>query len=934
MSGVVLLTGATGFIGTHIARRLLTQTSQRVVALVRAGDQAAAARRLARAWWDWPDLAGALGTRIEALAGDVTLPRLGLGAAYDDLARQVTHIIHAAADMRLDAPIEQLRAVNVDGTAQVLELACAAHRDHGLSRLSHISTAYVCGKRSGPIPEDALTDEFGFSNDYERSKFEGERLVRQALPELPISIFRPGMVVGDSRTGAVKTFNTLYVPLRRYLTGKLRLIPARPELPINLIPVDYVADAVAGLTFDRRALGRTFHLVAPAGSLPTARELLTFTRQWAAQQHHLRLARPIFIPSSLAARWSTSVHRLARRAGASALASLLPYFSHAPRFQRDNLDRLLGPYQVDWRDLLPPLLDYALSRGFLHRSKRTVHEQILFRLGSTSRPVTYHDIVDSVVITRDSAEVRREILVAARAMRAMGVGPGDRVGIVGLNSTRYLALDVAIGLLGAVSVPLYYTSPPSELDTILRASGARLLLIGAPKLLARLDEGTTELPVVSFCREPLLEGLQRSVMSWDVFLATGASADLHHEAPVAPDDRATLRYTSGTTGPPKGVVFTHRQLRWLAETVASLWPWEVRVAPASYLSCLPLNHVVEGILGTYSPYYLPAPIDIYFLEDIHALPSALPTARPTIFFSVPRLYERLWERLETSQVGRSYVTRPAGVRKRLLRPLVCRQLLRRAGLDRCAQLIAGSAPISETLLRSFRELGIEIYNAYGLTEAPLVTINRLGANQLGTVGRPLPETRLALADDGEVLVSGPQVTAGYLEADAAQPVRDGWLLTGDLGYLMADGSLVIAGRKKELLATAYGKKVQATKVETRLRAIPGVVEAMLVGEGRPYCTALLWVENATGNTPAAHVIDRAVVEVNANLSHPEQVKRWVMLDHDLSVDRGDLTANLKLRRASVANRYRDVIEALYRDGPGPADAVHVGRVPREEAVAV
>ena len=170
--------------------------------------------------------------------------------------------------------------------------------------------------------------------------------------------------------------------------------------------------------------------------------------------------------------------------------------------------------------------------------------------------------------------------------------------------------------------------------------------------------------------------------------------------------------------------------------------------------------------------------------------------------------------------------------------------MRRAGLDRCAQLLVGSAACGEGLLRGFHELGIEVHNAYGLTEAPLVTLNRLGANRIGTVGEPLPETEVRIAEDGEVLVRGPQVTAGYFDEPDASPFRDGWLATGDLGRFTDEGGLVIVGRKKELIKTAYGKYAHPAEVEALLKEIPGVAEAMLVGEGKPFCVALMWVGDA------------------------------------------------------------------------------------------
>ncbi|MBM3236443.1 AMP-binding protein [Candidatus Poribacteria bacterium] len=934
MSSVILLTGATGFLGSQIARCLLNDTDHTIVALVRTEDRKAAERRLFRSWWDWPELAGAIGERVEVLCGDVASPRLGLDEGdYDDLVRRITHIIHTAADLRVNAPIEELRRTNVQGTTNVLELARAANKEHGIARFSHVSTAYVAGGRKGLAPEDALTDEFGFSSAYERSKYEGEMLVQEARSELPISVFRPGMIVGDSRTGAIKNFNTLYFPLRLYLTGKLKVLPMSSALRVNLIPVNYVAEAVVRLTFEPGAEGINFHLTAPYESLPTAGELVRLVRDWARERLGLQLASPLFVPLPVSVirgmYWFQRSLWHKERSILDALISLMPYFSERRQFLRDNVDQLLGTYEMKWRELIPPLLDYAVYMGFLHRSDRTVHEQVIFRLESRSRPVTYHDVVEGKVITRSAADVRRDVLAAMGALRSMGIRPGDRVALVGLNSTRYLTLDVAIGLVGAVSVPLYYTSPTAEVDDIIRMSGSRLLLVGAPKLLEKIGEVAPELPVVSFCRSLIPEGLPRKVMTWDEFLALGTNTKGPINAPVDFGDVATLRYTSGTTGRPRGVIFKHENLRWMAESLVSLLPWRLRNSCASYLSFLPMNHVVEGILGTYSPYYIPAPVDIYFLEDFRALQRTLPRVRPTIFFSVPRFYEKLWEALKENRMGKWYLRCKEGLKKRLLRRLLRRSLLKRAGLDKCAWLLVGSAPPREDVLRAFQELGIEVHNAYGLTEAPLVTINRLGANRVGTVGEPLPNTQVRVAEDGEVMVCGPQVTAGYFDEDASPPFMDGWLLTGDTGHLTREGNLVINGRKKELIKTSYGKYIQSAKVEAMLREISDVSEVMLVGEGMPYCAALLWVEKGHCNEVLAEAIHRCVVEVNARLSHPEQVKRWAILANDLSIENGDLTANLKLKRQALARRLQDVLLALYGGCPSPECVLRMGEVERE-----
>jgi long-chain acyl-CoA synthetase len=544
---------------------------------------------------------------------------------------------------------------------------------------------------------------------------------------------------------------------------------------------------------------------------------------------------------------------------------------------------------------------------------------VLFRLRSKRRPVRLFDISGGSVTARPAEEIRRDILRAAAGLRSLGIVPGDRVAIVGTNSSRYLVLDVAIGLVGGVSVPLYYTSPPHEIDELVTASGSKLVLIGSEELLKRVGELRTSVPAVCFCRS-VPEGLREGVIAWDDFLKMESHE--HESSPLVFEDLATIRYTSSTTDKAKGVRFNHQHLRQMAESTAALPPWNTRNSEIFYLSFLPMNHVVEGMLATYSPFYAPAAVNLFFLDDFRELRDAIVTVRPTVFFSVPRFYEKMRDGLMQNGLARKHLTKSSSRRSGIVAPLIGRMALRKAGLDRCNYLISGSSPMSPEILTSFRRLGIEVHNAYGLTEAPLVTINFPGRNRIGTVGEPLPLTEVSIADDGEVLVRGPQVTSGYF-GDVEQPFREGFLCTGDLGHLDPHGSLVLDGRKKELLKTAYGKYMSPLKVETMLRDLPGVSEAMIVGEGRPYCAALIWPEQG-----ASLDIDALIMGMNDHLSHPEQVKAWALLPNDLSVEGGELTANMKLRRQRVLERYAAVIESMYYGSMPPAEAMHVGRAGR------
>ena len=837
------VTGGSGFLGSYVVDDLLTAGFDSVVLLVRGQDVERATARLRALWWGRSHLVSELSCRIEVICGDICKERLGLDAhCYEALANRVTHIVHTAALIGINDTAEQFGAVNVDGTLNVLLFAGTCMRTGSLQRLVHVSTAYVAGARTGIVYEDELV-ETSFNSLYEQSKFGAEQLVREAAAYLPVSIVRPAQIVGDTAIGFVATFNTLYYPLKLYLKGQLPVIPVSAQHRLDMAPVDFVARVVVQALLDPAAEGKTFHAFSPADMQPTTGELLAAVRDWAINNLQYDPGTPHFVPLPGVAGLGRARNNAASAAPkpkspVQNMLALAPYFAERRSYDTSNTQALMGDAWPNWHDYLPKLLSYATRKGFLNHTGRTVFQQMLVRLSSRHNALTYYDVTADDMRRTDAAEAKDTILRLAGALQARGIGLGDRVVLVGVNSTRYLMADAAVGLVGATSVPLYYTSPVTDIVELSRESGAKLAFVGTQTLIAGLP-GQLDVAMVS-----LTDGaVPAPIVSWQEFVT---SAPPLQDLPDVPfDTTATIRCTSGTTGKPKGVMFDQHQLRWMGEVMPALLDWRTRNSKLRYLSFLPMSHVVEGILVAYAPYFILADIELYYLNDFNALVEALPKVRPTLFFSVPRFYEKVWNQFAATEAGRAWIALPDGALKRALAAPLRTVVLRKAGLDRCRQLIVGSAPIGMELLESFRSLGIEIHNAFGVTEAPLITLSRLGSNELGSVGALLPDTEARIGDDGQVYIRGPQVTRGYDGASEPAVDADGWFCTEDLATWSSAGNLVLNGRKKEILVTSYGKNIAPQKIEVLLKGIDGVSEAMVVADGKPFTTALLWLQTLT-----------------------------------------------------------------------------------------
>lgn len=539
-------------------------------------------------------------------------------------------------------------------------------------------------------------------------------------------------------------------------------------------------------------------------------------------------------------------------------------------------------------------------------------------------------------------EVAREVRRAALGLYGLGVRPGSTVGVVGASSPHWLIADLAILALGAVTVPLFPNLADEHAVHEIGHSRLRALL-------ALGDEGAAfasrhhRLVGAVVVRDALQP--PRGALGWEALCQQGDELGerdpgllLRLAGGLAPDRLATIIYTSGSTGMPKGVELTHGAL--LAQVTAALERFPLDPSTDRALSCLPLAHVFERMV-VYA--YLAAGIPVWFADDVRQAGLLMREARPTIMTMVPRLVEKLYDRIaqgvDASWAGRRALGRWAmrqadaadpdtaarGVGLRLSDNLVFPRV--RAALGGCLrQVIVGGAALDVRFERFLRNIGVPLSLGYGLTEAgPVVACNADGARRSGTCGRPFPGVAVRIAEDGEIQARGPGLMRGYHRdpaASAAAFTADGWLRTGDLGRLDADGYLVVTGRIKELCKTANGKYVSPVPIEQALEHDPVIDHACVVADGRPFVSALLFLSedavrlHAAGGEPDPELragLERLVAEANGHLDGWMQVRRWTVVPHPAAVG-CELTPTLKLRRGAVADRYRDLIERLYAAG--------------------
>ena len=584
-----------------------------------------------------------------------------------------------------------------------------------------------------------------------------------------------------------------------------------------------------------------------------------------------------------------------------------------------------------------------------------VHRFRARAVGQPRRTAMRH-VVDGHWSTISWADYATAVEEAAVGLMALGVEPGDRVGVLASNCPEWHIADLAIMSAGAVTVPVYPTSSSSQVAYVLDNSDARVCFVDDAEQLAKVLLHLPNLPtlarIVSFGRAPGLDRAGLLITLDDLRAGVGATTLLDERVDaLSPDDLATLVYTSGTTGPPKGVCLTHRNITWTLDSVDSI----LDLSPSDrLLSYLPLSHIAERTTSHFG--VVQAGGETWFARSLATVADDLQACRPTIFMAVPRVWQKLHDviideldakpihlggsldRLIAADTDPTRARRSAKGLATSAAAFVANQTIGRAvrrklGLDQARLLVSAAAPIHPDLVRWFHGIGLPIAEVYGQTEdCGPATLNPPDAIRIGSVGRAIPGLEIRAANDGELLVRGGSVCSGYFEMPeaTAELIDDaGWMATGDLGRVDDAGYVWLTGRKKDLIINAAGKNIAPSELEARLSMEKLVGQAVVIGEGRRYLTALLTLDaDAAGEWADHHgasaditdlvhdsrlreAIDASVERVNREHAPVEQIKYWRLLPAPLTVEDGELTPTYKVKRSVVAERYADLVETMY-----------------------
>ncbi|MFL2971260.1 MAG: AMP-dependent synthetase/ligase [Candidatus Thalassarchaeaceae archaeon] len=559
------------------------------------------------------------------------------------------------------------------------------------------------------------------------------------------------------------------------------------------------------------------------------------------------------------------------------------------------------------------------------------------------------------------AEFSAYTMDVAKSLIAMGFESGDNLSIYSYNRKEWYAAYSAANMAGGAAVGVYHTCSPEEVDWVVGNSDSKVVFVGSNPM-----DGGDPSKMCSNRLSAVLDGLEKVEMavvmdgvkmdhskaiSWAEFIAMGAgladSVVMERIAAVKPDDVASLIYTSGTTGNPKGVVLTHDNMDFEIGEVHKLVTFN---QGEGYVSWLPCAHVFGQLADNHI--WIRDAIHMRVVDNpLHSI-DYCKEVNPHLFIGVPRIYEKVYSNLVAglgSKIG--------WLRLPILGNIVRKKAKQKIGFTNLKFAITGAAPINPDILHLFQDLGIPIFEGYGMTETSAgATLGHAGANKIGSVGKPLSGTELRIADpdeggNGEIQFRGRHVMAGYYknpEATADTMTEDGWLKSGDLGKIDSDGFVYVTGRLKEIYVSSAGKNIAPLVIEETMKSIPVISQCMLVGDNRKYCSALFTldvgailrdVHGLDGATevpkdPAEQLaklaelghdlseytavgsdiynqLEEAVMELNKKFSNPEQIKKFTVLPRDLGVDQGELTPTLKIRRKQIRENWATEIEEMY-----------------------
>ena len=549
----------------------------------------------------------------------------------------------------------------------------------------------------------------------------------------------------------------------------------------------------------------------------------------------------------------------------------------------------------------------------------------------------------------------------ALGLASLGVRPGDRIALLSENRPEWSIADLAILSLGAINVPIYTTQVLDQIDYILSDSGAKAIFISTPRIYKHAQAALAKrgLEHLIFFDPDVAEDVERGIalttleQRGKAFSEERPGAFDAYLQVVRPEDLATIIYTSGTTGEPKGVMLTHNNF---ISNVISISKGLPIVPTDVALSVLPLSHIFERD-GFYVFCY--CGVSVYYAASFDQVGEHLREVAPTIMTAVPRLFEKVYHRiikkgmsekgfkksvfLQSLEVGQEYGERKdkrkwisprLAIKQRLASKLVFSKWREGVG-GRLRYFVSGGAPLSPALSYSYLAAGIPILQGYGATETCIVSANRPDNNRVGSVGIPFDGIDIKIAEDGEILVRGPNVMRGYYgqpEATAAV-LKDGWFYTGDVGHMEKDGQLYITDRKKDLFKLSNGKYVAPQLIESLLKQSEFVSQVVVVGAGRKQPVALIvpdWeslngalAEEGEKDAPkeraalskypaAVKIVQRDVSKLTSELVDYERIRRVALLPNEFSIDGGELTPTLKVKRKVIDDRYGDLIEELYK----------------------